>query len=107
MSRQNSLSVAFAFKTAQIFKKCLPSPSTASTSLRPLGIINFGQKSSNSPLKNSRAVLLTLEALKVPYDFSVINLFEGENKSPEFLRLNPQHSVPVYKEGSFVLTESR
>ncbi len=50
---------------------------------------------------------MTLEILKVPYECKIVNMFAGETRAPEFLKLNPQHTVPVYKDGDLVLNESR
>ncbi len=50
---------------------------------------------------------MTLEKLKVPYECRRVFPLEGDHKKPEFLKLNPQHTIPVYKDGDFVLNESR
>ena len=34
-----------------------------------------------------RSVGMTLEATGTPYDFKVVNLFEGEQMKPEFLKV--------------------
>lgn len=39
-----------------------------------------------------RIVTLTLEALKHPYEFKVVDLMKNENKTPEFLKVKgPDH----------------
>jgi len=53
------------------------------------------------------AVLLTLEVKRVPYTSHLLSFSAGEHKTPEFLRLNPRHKVPVIKDGEFVLNESQ
>ena len=53
------------------------------------------------------AVLLTLEVKRVPYTSRLLSFSAGEHKTPEFLRLNPRHKVPVLKDGEFVLNESQ
>ncbi len=50
---------------------------------------------------------MTLEALKIPYEFKKVNPLEGETKKPEFLKINPQHNVPAMKDGDFIMNESR
>ncbi len=54
-----------------------------------------------------RNVLLTLEALKIPYELKQVNPLEGENRKPEYLKINPQHNVPAIKDGDFTMNESR
>jgi len=36
-----------------------------------------------------------------------INLFTGDHLKPEYLKMNPRHTIPVLKDGKLVLTESR
>ncbi len=50
---------------------------------------------------------MVLEKLKVPYEHTLVSIPKGEQMKPEFLKLNPQHTIPVYKEGDLVLNESR
>ncbi len=54
-----------------------------------------------------RNVLMTLETLKIPYEFKLVNPLENDTKKPEFLKINPQHNIPVIKDGDFILNESR
>jgi glutathione S-transferase len=55
----------------------------------------------------SRACLLLIRTLKLDVKVKHINLAAGEQNSPEFLKLNPLHKVPVLTDGDFVLTEGR
>lgn len=55
----------------------------------------------------SRACLLLIRKLGIDAEVESVNLAAGEQNSPEFLKLNPLHKVPVLVDGSFVLTESR
>lgn len=55
----------------------------------------------------SRAVLQTIRILGLDVEVTNVDLMQGENKSPEYLKLNPMHQVPVLVDGDFVLTESR
>jgi glutathione S-transferase len=58
------------------------------------------------PPTRSIRVLWTLRELGVDFEFVTVNLMAGENRSPEFLALNPAGKVPVLVDGDFVLTES-
>ena len=51
-------------------------------------------------------VLLTLEVKQLPYQSHLITFSQQENKSPEYLALNPRGKVPTLKDGDFVLYES-
>lgn len=55
----------------------------------------------------SRAALLTVRSLGLDIQIKTIDTFKGEQNTPEFLKINPLHQVPVYAEGDFNLTESR
>ncbi len=44
--------------------------------------------------------------LGVGYELKAIEPRSGETKTPEFLKLNPRHKVPVMTHGDLVLTES-
>lgn len=47
-----------------------------------------------------------LQEIGVDFEFIQVNLRKGENKAPEFLKLNPAGKVPVLVDDGFVLTES-
>jgi glutathione S-transferase len=59
---------------------------------------------------NSRKVHWALEEMGTPYVYKTVNLAKREQKSAEFLRLNPNGRVPVMIDGEgdngFVLYES-
>ncbi|MGE0680856.1 MAG: glutathione S-transferase family protein [Candidatus Binatia bacterium] len=59
---------------------------------------------SGSPF--SWRVLLTLEVKQLPYQSKLLEFSKRENKSPEYLALNPRGKVPTLKDGDFVLYES-
>lgn len=48
----------------------------------------------------------TLQELGVPFEAVSVNLMTGENRSPDFLKLNPAGKLPVLVDGNLVLTES-
>ena len=56
---------------------------------------------------NCRRVLATIyEVGRDDVELALVDLFNGEHKTPEFLKLNPNGKVPVLEDGDFVLWES-
>ncbi|KAH8400717.1 hypothetical protein KR009_000530 [Drosophila setifemur] len=53
-----------------------------------------------------RAVKLTLAALGVPYEFVFVDTPGQENLSEEFLKKNPQHTVPVLEDNGHIIWDS-
>ncbi|XP_030370340.1 glutathione S-transferase 1-like [Scaptodrosophila lebanonensis] len=53
-----------------------------------------------------RSVLLTLGALNVPYEYKIVNLFAKEHLKPEFLKKNPQHTLPTLDDDGFLIWDS-
>jgi glutathione S-transferase len=61
----------------------------------------------HSPLSaNARRAVMTALHLGVDVDLVVVDLAKGEQRRPEYLRLNPNGKVPVLEDGDFVLWES-
>lgn len=63
------------------------------------------------PTPNSIKVPIALEELELPYTLHGVNVRKGEQKTPEFIALNPNGKIPVlvdpdYAAGRPVLTES-
>ena len=58
------------------------------------------------PPTRSIRVLWMLRELGANFEFVNVNLVAGENRSPQFLALNPAGKLPVLVDGDFVLTES-
>ncbi len=58
--------------------------------------------------RNGRTLraLWTLEEVAAQYEYIEIDLFKGEGRAPEFLKLNPAGKVPVLVDGEQVITES-
>ncbi|KAH8290449.1 hypothetical protein KR054_003130 [Drosophila jambulina] len=53
-----------------------------------------------------RAVKLTLKALDLDYEYKEMNLQEGEHLTEEFLKKNPQHTVPVLEDNGTAIWDS-
>ncbi|XP_077097831.1 glutathione S-transferase theta-1-like [Siphateles boraxobius] len=53
-----------------------------------------------------RAVLIFLKNNKIPHTVEHIAIRKGQQKTPEFTKLNPMQKVPVLEDNGFVLTES-
>ncbi len=51
-------------------------------------------------------VQLFLGLLGLPYEFVPINMAKGENRTPEYLAMNPLGEVPVLRDGDAVLCDS-
>jgi len=56
---------------------------------------------------NSRAAVMTALHLKVPVELVYVDLQRQEQLKPAFLKMNPNHRVPVLEDGEFYLWESR
>ncbi|ROL49717.1 Glutathione S-transferase theta-1 [Anabarilius grahami] len=53
-----------------------------------------------------RAVLIFLKDNKIPHTVENIAIRKGQQKTPEFTKLNPMQKLPVLEDNGFVLTES-
>ncbi|XP_017038676.1 uncharacterized protein LOC108086295 [Drosophila ficusphila] len=53
-----------------------------------------------------RTVKLTLKALNLDYEYKEVNLQAGEHLSEDFLKKNPQHTVPVLDDNGTFLWDS-
>ncbi len=56
---------------------------------------------------NSYKVRLLLELLGLDYEWVRVDLMKGEQRSPEFLQLNPFGQVPVLVEGDTTLADAQ
>jgi glutathione S-transferase len=56
---------------------------------------------------NARRAMMTAIHLGVPVERVLVDLRKGEQKRPEYLKLNPNGKVPVLDDDGFVLWESR
>lgn len=53
-----------------------------------------------------RACLLTLKALNLPFEYKQVNLLEKEHLSEEYLKKNPQHTVPTLEDDGHFIWDS-
>nr|QEP99756.1 glutathione S-transferase delta 2 [Glyphodes pyloalis]QGZ00471.1 glutathione S-transferase delta2 [Glyphodes pyloalis]QIJ96706.1 glutathione S-transferase delta 2 [Glyphodes pyloalis] len=54
-----------------------------------------------------RSVLLTARALNLNLNLKLVDLHGGEHMKPEYLKINPQHTVPALVDDGFAVWESR
>lgn len=55
---------------------------------------------------NGRKISIALEELGLPYEVNAVDLATGEQLKPDFLRLNPNHKIPVLEDDGQVVWES-
>ncbi|KAH8390779.1 hypothetical protein KR215_006804 [Drosophila sulfurigaster] len=53
-----------------------------------------------------RACLLTLRALELPYEYIEVDLFSREHFKEDFLKKNPQHTVPLLDDNGTYIWDS-
>ncbi len=51
-------------------------------------------------------VMLTAEVKGLAYQTHLLQLSKGDNRTPEYLKMNPRGRTPLLKDGDFVITES-
>jgi len=54
-----------------------------------------------------RSILYEAKLIDLKLNLKTINLLKGENKSEEYLKINPHHKVPTIVDGDLNLAESR
>jgi GSH-dependent disulfide-bond oxidoreductase len=62
-----------------------------------------------APTPNGWKASVTLEEVEIPYEVHAINLMEGDQKKPEYLKLNPNGRIPTIVDrdaGDFAVFES-
>lgn len=59
-----------------------------------------------SPHSSASPVHWTLEELRIPYEKALIDIRAGDNKKPEFLKLNPNGKVPLLVHNGVPIFES-
>jgi glutathione S-transferase len=55
---------------------------------------------------NPQKVRLALHELGLPHDLVAVDLLRGQQRHPDFARLNPNQKVPVLEDGATVIWES-
>ena len=55
---------------------------------------------------NSRKVLAGLKLINADYSVKKFDYFQAEQKSPEFVAINPNAAFPALRDGDFILWES-
>ncbi|MGI9451072.1 MAG: glutathione S-transferase family protein [Geminicoccaceae bacterium] len=55
---------------------------------------------------NCRKVLAGLKLIGADYSLTKVDYFQGEQKSPEFMAINPNAALPAMRDGFLVLWES-
>ncbi|GJQ67935.1 putative glutathione s-transferase [Trypoxylus dichotomus] len=53
-----------------------------------------------------RSTLMLAKAIGVTLDVTFLNVVEGEHLKPDFLKINPQHTVPTLDDDGFILWDS-
>ncbi|XP_047351518.1 uncharacterized protein LOC124949832 [Vespa velutina] len=53
-----------------------------------------------------RAVLMVGEAIGIDFDIHEINLFNYDQQKEDFVKLNPQHTIPTIQDNDFILWDS-
>ena len=55
----------------------------------------------------ARAAELACKYADVPIDRKFVDLMQGEQLTPAYLAMNPQHCVPTIRDGKLIIWESR
>lgn len=58
------------------------------------------------PTPNGTKVALMLEELQLPYTVQPVDIFKGEQHTPEFLKINPNGKVPALDDDGITLFDS-
>nr|AAV91371.1 hypothetical protein 3 [Lonomia obliqua] len=66
--------------------------------------IDFYYMGSSAPC---RTVLLTAAALDVKLNLNVVRMMDQEHLKPEYIKINPQHTIPTLVDDGFAVWESR
>ncbi|KAH8247717.1 hypothetical protein KR038_008914, partial [Drosophila bunnanda] len=72
--------------------------------LAGLSIMDFYYHPCSAPC---RSVMMTAKALGVDLNLKLLKVMDGEQLKPEFVKLNPQHTIPTLVDNGFSIWESR
>ncbi|CAH0589993.1 unnamed protein product [Chrysodeixis includens] len=53
-----------------------------------------------------RAVFMLTEILNLKYELVEVNVMAGDNRKPEYLEKNPNHTIPMIEDDGFILIDS-
>lgn len=84
--------------------KCLTNAAARSKSKMPTQPIKLYYLPPSPPC---RSVMMVARVLGIDLDLVVTNIMEGQHMTPEFLKMNPQHTIPTMDDSGFILWESR
>nr|WEU54063.1 glutathione s-transferase delta-2 [Protohermes costalis] len=59
------------------------------------------------PSPPCRSVLMVGKALGIKFNLKNLNVLEGEHMSPDFVKINPQHTIPTINDNGLIIWESR
>jgi glutathione S-transferase len=59
-----------------------------------------------NPMSRGRTVHWLLDELEAPYEIKILDLAKGEQKSPQYLAINPMGKVPAIVHRGVVVTET-
>ena len=60
-----------------------------------------------APSAPCRSVEMLLNHMNISHKLETLDLFKGEQHNEEFLKINPQHCAPTWKDDKVTLWESR
>ncbi|KDR11944.1 Glutathione S-transferase D7 [Zootermopsis nevadensis] len=60
-----------------------------------------------APSPPCRMVLLLAKRIGIEFNLKTVNIIAGEQFKPEFIKLNPEHTIPTLDDDGFILWESR
>ncbi|XP_043201756.1 glutathione S-transferase 1-like [Amphibalanus amphitrite] len=60
-----------------------------------------------TPSPACRAAFLVAKAIGLDYNLKIVDLANGGNRTPEYLKMNPAHTVPVMTDGELSVGDSK
>lgn len=59
------------------------------------------------PSPPCRSIIMAAKVIGVDLELVLTNIMEGHHMTPEYLKMNPQHTIPTMDDSGFILWESR